>query len=226
MITIGITGGIGSGKSVISQLFEINGIPVYNSDTEAKRLTTTSPAIRTKLTERFGADLYRGGQLDKSKLAALIFQLPVTGGRSPAVIPAKAENSVRRQPIPNLQADSNLAVVNAVIHPEVARDFSAWKQQNEQENSGKGIVALESAILFESGFDKLTDVTLAVEAPLQLKIDRVKQRDNLTEQSVLERINNQMTDAERKRLADYIIVNDDQQALIPQVENLLRKIGK
>ncbi|GHT38528.1 dephospho-CoA kinase [Bacteroidia bacterium] len=185
--TIGITGGIGSGKSVVSKLLEINGIPVYDSDREAKRLTATSPAIRQKLTERFGADLYAGGNLDKTRLAALIFN----------------------------DAD-NLAYANSVIHPEVRRDFLNWK-------AGKDCpVALESAILFESGFAQLADVTVTVEAPLQTKIARVVQRDRLSEQAVMERINNQTSDEERRRRADYVVVNDGQQALLPQVEEVMK----
>jgi dephospho-CoA kinase len=191
MTTIGITGGIGSGKSVVSKLFEINGIPVYDSDQEAKRLTATSPTIRQKLTERFGADLYADGNLDKARLAALIFN----------------------------DAD-NLAYVNSVIHPEVQHDFLNWKR------SKNCPVALESAILFESGFDKLTDVTVTVEAPLQTKIDRVVQRDRSSKQAVLERINNQASDDERRLRADYVVVNDGQQAVVPQVEAVLDNLHK
>ncbi|GHT05906.1 dephospho-CoA kinase [Bacteroidia bacterium] len=235
MITIGITGGIGSGKSVVSKLLEINGIAVYDSDMEAKRLTATSPVIREKLTERFGTQLYLDGQLDKAKLASLVFT-------TAAVVPEQGGIGVcENQPAAISQKspmDSHLAYVNSVIHPEVARDFIAWKEQNEQENArpgnfnrgGRGkparAIALESAILFESGFDKLVDVTVTVDAPLQVKIDRVKQRDNLSEQAVCERISNQMPDEKRNRLADYVIANDGQQALIPQVEDLLRKIEK
>ncbi|GHT51845.1 dephospho-CoA kinase [Bacteroidia bacterium] len=190
MTTIGITGGIGSGKSIVSKLLDINGIPVYDSDREAKRLTAILPAIREKLTARFGTGLYRDGQLDKTRLAALIFN-----------------------------DKTALEFVNSVIHPEVTRDFWAWKKQHEATNRA---VALESAILFESGLAQLTDVTVTVSAPLQTKIERVKRRDNLSEQSITERINNQMTDEARAQLADYIIVNDDRQALIPQVELLLQ----
>ncbi|GAP72293.1 dephospho-CoA kinase [Candidatus Symbiothrix dinenymphae] len=190
MTTIGITGGIGSGKSIVSKLLDINGIPVYDSDREAKRLTANSPAIREKLTARFGTGLYSDGQLDKTRLASLIFN-----------------------------DKTALEYVNSVIHPEVARDFSEWKKQHEATNRA---VALESAILFESGFAQLTDVTVTVSAPLQTKIERVKRRDNLSEQAITERISNQMTDEVRAQLADYALVNDDRQALIPQVEHLLR----
>jgi len=101
MKVIGLTGGIGSGKSTVSRLFELMEIPVYIADTESKRITESSTVIMKKLTQQFGKDLYKDGKLNKSLLATLIF-----------------EN------------DENRLFVNSVIHPEVRIDFAKWKERN------------------------------------------------------------------------------------------------
>jgi len=103
MKIIGLTGGIGSGKSTVSRLFEIMGIPVYIADTESKRLTESSPVIREKLIERFGAELYAEEKLNKALLASLIFE-----------------------------SEANRNYVNSVIHPVVRADFEQWKTQRSQ----------------------------------------------------------------------------------------------
>jgi len=100
MKVIGLTGGIGSGKSTLSRLLDLMGIPVYIADTESKRLTESSPVIRDKLTEQFGKDLYAEGKLNKALLASLIFK-----------------------------SESHRNYVNSVIHPIVRKDFERWKTQ-------------------------------------------------------------------------------------------------
>jgi dephospho-CoA kinase len=191
MKVIGITGGIGSGKSVVSQLLEVWEIPVYNSDREAKRITGSSGVIREKLSAKFGPGLYRSGALNKEMLASLIFNNP-----------------------------DYLAFVNSVIHPEVFRDFFEWKEKQP----GKAFVGIESAILFESHFDKSVDISIAISAPLETKIRRVQQREKINRESVLNRISNQMSEEERNHLANYVIVNDDVEGLIPQIENLFEAL--
>jgi dephospho-CoA kinase len=191
MKIIGVTGGIGSGKSTVSNLLEVMGIPVYIADWESKKLTNSSPLLREQLMQRFGTDLYSSGDLDKALLAALIF-----------------EN------------EENLRYVNSVIHPAVWTDFQQWTQQY----AGYDFVAIESAILFESGFDASTDIKVNVSAPLETRIRRVEKRDNAPRESIVARIKNQISDEERNRLSDYVIVNDDNQALIPQVEGLINII--
>jgi dephospho-CoA kinase len=191
MKVIGLTGGIGSGKSVISRLLNIMGIPVYIADTESKRLTESSPVIRKKLMERFGADLYKNEKLDKSLLASFIF-----------------ENEADRD------------YVNAVIHPVVRSDFEEWKAQQTQ----FPVVAVEAAILFESGFAGSVDVTVTVAAPEDLRIRRVELREGWSRASIVSRIQSQLPEEEKIRRSDYVIYNDDKQALIPQVEKILNDI--
>jgi dephospho-CoA kinase len=189
MKVLGITGGIGSGKSTVSKLLEINGIPVYNSDIAAKKLSDFSPVIQEKLREKFGPELYKEGFLNRPMLASLIFNQP-----------------------------ENLAFVNSVIHPAVEKDFLEWKKDRAEQ----AIIGIESAILFESRLRHIVDVSVNISAPLEIRIRRTQKRDNLNKEAVLNRMNNQMSEDERRRLADHIIINDDRQALTPQVEKLIK----
>lgn len=187
MIKIGVTGGIGSGKSVVASLLILSGIPVYIADTESKRLTQTSPVIREQLTTLLGPDLYTNQGLNKKLLASHIFQNPDT-----------------------------LRKVNAIIHPEVNRDFSAWAKRQFTP-----FCAIESAILFESGFDRYVDLSLMVAAPMEVRIRRVVGRDNAERDEVIARIQSQMPDEIKKERADYTVYNDDRHALIPQIARFI-----
>lgn len=190
MIKLGLTGGIGSGKSIVASLFEVFGIPVYIADKESKRLTNTSPAIREGLIDLFGEELYINGELDKKRLASLIFT-----------------------------DKNNLNRVNSIIHPEVNRDFLQWV--SEQQAS---ICVIETAILFESGFDKSVDKSVMVYAPIELRIKRAVARDRVSYEEITHRINNQLPDEIKKERSDFVIYNDDKQALIPQVVELIRNL--
>lgn len=188
MIKIGITGGIGSGKSIVASLLNLHGIPVYLADTESKILTATSPVIREKLIALLGKELYtEEGLLNKKLLASYIFSNP-----------------------------EYLKEVNAIIHPEVKRHFTEWAERQLSE-----FCAIESAILFESGFNQTVDKSLMVYAPLELRIGRAMQRDNVSREEIINRINNQLPDETKKEWSDYVIHNDDTQALLPQVGRFL-----
>ena len=196
MLTIGITGGIGCGKSYVSAKMRLRGIPVYDSDTRAKLITATNPVIKMELTRLVGPTLYCPcgcGVMQKEVLAGFIFGNP-----------------------------DNLAKVNAIIHPRVKDDFRQWADTQK----GKDFCILESAILFESGFESEVDFMVSVDAPLELRIQRCMERDKTTREAVLERINNQMHQAEKCRMADFMIVNDGVQALEPQIDALLEKCKK
>ncbi|MDR0995077.1 MAG: dephospho-CoA kinase [Tannerella sp.] len=187
---IGITGGIGSGKSVVATLLETMGLPLYKADDEAKRLYETDDEVRSRMASLFGKEIYRGGHINRRLLASLIFGNP-----------------------------DLLARVNRIIHPAVKRDFEAWSKRLD------GICLFESAILYESGFDKQVDLVLMVYAPLELRLQRVMARDGLPREAVENRILNQMDDEEKCRRADYLIYNDDRQALLPQTEKFLASIS-
>ena len=190
MIKIGITGGIGSGKSVVASLFQLLGVPVYIADEESKRLTNQSMTIRRQLIAHYGEAIYTAEGLNKPLLAAKIFQDPAQ----------------RR-------------IVNGIIHPEVKHHFEAWAAQQETP-----LCAIESAILFESGFDQVVDTHLMVYAPMDLRIERATARDVASREAIQRRIKSQMADEEKCLLADYIIYNDDKQPLIPQITKLVSRL--
>ncbi|MDR2147850.1 MAG: dephospho-CoA kinase [Tannerella sp.] len=191
MKKIGVTGGIGSGKSVVSALLSAYDVPVYLADSEGKRLSNESPYIRKRLTDLFGNEIYTGNRLDRPKLASLIFN-----------------------------DEKLLAKVNKIIHPVVSKDFRKWVRNQHTE-----LCALESAILYESGFDSEVDVVLMVYAPVELRLTRVVERDNLSEADVMKRMNQQMSDALKRDKADYVIINDGIQPLIPQIETFIKIIN-
>lgn len=192
MIKVGITGGIGSGKSTVASLFELLEVPVYIADKETKELNNTSPHIREQLTHHFGEGLYdKNNLLDKQKFADIIFYDP-----------------------------EKLELANSIIHPEVLKHFNNWCLQH----SGNSIVALEAAILFESNFQVNLNRVVTVYSPLKLRISRVKERDGVDEATVRSRIKHQISEREKIRLADYVIINDGKSSLIDQVKNVLDDI--
>ena len=189
VIKIGITGGIGSGKSFFSSRLKEYGIPVFDSDSEAKKLMLVSPFIVSSLKSLLGDNVYIDGKLNKSLIADYIFSSP-----------------------------TNAHKINSIVHPCVKKEFLSWV--NEHFNSGDRIVAIESAILFESGFDDIVDKVVTVHAPLELRISRVMKRDHTSREKVLERINSQMSDDERNQRADFVIENDGLTPLDEQIERL------
>lgn len=191
MIRIGITGGIGSGKSVVSEIFRLHGIPLYNADMEAKRLNDSSSYIREQLTQQFGKDLYMDGKLDRKKLASIIFH------------------------------DSHqLAIVNSIIHPELARHFTDWCRQREN----YPMVVLDAALLIEAGFHLHVDKVIMVQAPRELRITRVMQRDRMTVNEVEARMNSQLPEEEKIKYADFVICNDNRHSLIQQTSEIMKKM--
>lgn len=192
-IRIGITGGIGSGKSVVSRLLRLLGIPVYISDEEAKRLMATDEGIRAELVALLGGEVYREGTLNKALLASYLFADP---------------DHARR--------------VNAIVHPRVRDDFRAWAKAHE----GAGLVAMESAILYEAGFRDEVDRVVMVYAPEETRIERATKRDAASRAGVEKRIRSQMGDEEKRRLADYVLINDGKRPLIPQVLALISSLSQ
>ncbi len=195
MVKIGITGGIGSGKSYVSRLLtEHYGIPVYNTDSEAKRLMLSDEGIRRRLTALLGKEVYKSdGTLNKPLLANYLF------------------------------ADScHAGQINAIVHPQVKADFLKWADLQ----TGCEIVALESAILFESGFDNIVDKVVMVYAPVELRIRRVMLRDGTTEEIIRQRIVAQMDDKAKQDRSDFIIFNDGSRPLNLQLDDLQETLEK
>lgn len=191
MISIAITGGIGSGKSYVSALLEARGIPVYNADNESKRLTATDEEIRAGLVALLGEEVYREGSLNKPLLASYLFAGP---------------DNARR--------------VNAVIHPRVKADFRRWLEEHQDCE----VVGLESAILFEAGFEDTVDAVVMVYAPEPLRLERAMRRDGATENQIRRRMSAQMDDEEKRRRSHYVLLNDGSDSLDEQLANLILQL--
>ncbi len=173
MYKVGITGGIGSGKSTLCAQFQECGIPVYNSDVEAKTLMSNNEALRKAIIAEFGEDSYMGGVLNREYLASIVFN---DGAR--------------------------LAKLNSIVHPRVKIDFEEWASKQDAP-----YVILESAILFEAGFDNCVNASVAVLSPMPLRIERVTLRDELTTEQVMQRVSAQMSDDEIHSRATLSVVN-------------------
>lgn len=189
---VGITGGIGSGKTTVCQLFAALGIPIYDADAAAKRLMTEDELLRKQLIGLFGEAVYVGRELNRPWIAEQVF---------------KNKNL--------------LTQLNALVHPAVARDTMTW---TDQQNAP--YVLKEAALLIESGSYKVLDKLIVVSAPEELRITRVMARNQITRDEVLSRIQNQLPEAEKLQMADYIIINDGEHALLPQVLNIHQKLLK
>ena len=191
---IGITGGIGSGKSYVCQRLIARGYEVYDCDNAAKRLMRTSPEIRQQLTALIGPETYieEGGKkkgereyhLNKKKVAEFL-----------------------------LVSEDNAKAIDAIVHPAVFRDFEA-----------SGMKWMESAILYESGAYRLVDKTIVVTAPEEVRILRVMQRDGISREKVLEWMARQLPQEEVRRKADFEIVNDGEADIEQQLNKILRNM--
>ena len=187
---IGLTGGIGSGKSVVAKIFSTMGIPVFNADETAKMMMQSNPEMKAKLIEQFGSSIYDASGLQKEKLASIVFN------------------------------DSfQLQLLNAIVHPmtiQAAKDWAA-KQTSPY-------VIKEAALIFESGAADGLFKVIGVTAPLSLRIHRVMQRDGVSKEQVEARMQHQISDTIKMCLCDYVIQNNNQEMLIPQVLELDKAI--
>lgn len=192
-VRIAVTGGIGSGKSVVSKLLSIMGIPVYDCDSRAKQLMESDMLIRQGLIRMFGEECYDvAGKLNRKWLASRIFVDKSAIGR-----------------------------VNELVHPRVKEDFSLWAERQQC-----SMVAVETAILFESGMNEVVDRVLLVWADVETCISRVEGRDGMNRQGVLSRMNNQMPLDDLLLLCDYAVHNDGKESVIPQVQEFLQLLKR
>jgi len=183
MRMIGLTGGIGSGKTTVAKIFATLGIPVFNADHAAKELMQKSPLLKEKLILQFGSEVYQDGQLNKAYLSNIVFKDPY-----------------------------QLNLLNAIVHP--ASIQAAWDWADQQKAP---YVIKEAALIFESNASEGLDQVIGVSAPLSLRIHRVMQRDLCTKADVEMRMRNQVSDSIKMKLCDWVINNNDQELLIPQV---------
>ena len=188
---IGLTGGIGSGKSRVVALFNTLGIPCYIADIEAKRLMNNQSEVKAAIVNLFGEQAYIDGGLNRNYLSQIVFANP-----------------------------EKLKELNAIVHPAVAQDFSAWMEQQKSP-----FVIKEVAILFETGGYKNVDKTILITAPETIRIKRVMLRDGVTAEDVKARMRHQWTDAQREPLADYVIDNIDWEETAEEVKKLYHTLS-
>jgi dephospho-CoA kinase len=180
---LGITGGIGSGKTSVCRVFDVLRVPVFSADSEAREIMENDNRIIRSLNAITGKDLYIAGSLDRTELATIIFN----------------DNSL-------------LEKVNLLVHPAVFDKFRKWVLVQTAP-----YVIMEAAILFESGASKFVDRVATVVAPVEERVERVIQRNELSREQVMERMKNQMDDESRIKLSDYIINNSENDMIIPAI---------
>ena len=192
MKKIGITGGIGVGKTYVSNILKRLNYPVYNSDLISKNLVNTNTDLITAIKQEFGDDIYHNNLIQSSKLAALVFA-----------------NTLM------------LNKLNSIVHPFVKKDFNIWC-----ENQDSKLVFKEAAILFESNSNIGLDAVICVCANEEIRISRIKTRDNKNLEEIQLIISRQLNQEEKENLSDYKIINDGKSSLLLQIDKILRDLKK
>lgn len=190
MLKVGLTGGIGSGKTIVAHLFELLGIPVYYADARTKMLMNSNPELRAAIIQHFGEESYINNQLNRSFLASVVFN-----------------------------DKEKLSLLNALTHPVTIRDAEEWMHQQSAPYAVK-----EAALLFESGATEKLDYVIGVYAPQHIRVKRVMERDHLDAAEVMKRISKQIDEEMKMKLCDFVITNNEQVPVIPQVIELDRKL--
>ena len=189
-ITIGLTGGMGAGKSTVSKVLKTLGYAVYDSDRAAKGLYDSDMVLRQAVMDRFGEAVFSSkGDIDRLALAKMAFRSP--------------------------EATRDL---NEMVHPAVRQDFEKWRKM--QCSLGHRMVFKEAAILLESRASGQCDQVWLVSAPLEIRKSRVMSRKGMTVEDMERRMALQWPDQKKRQLADEVIVNDGEVALVPQILSL------
>lgn len=193
MFKIGITGGIGSGKTTVCKIFETLGIPIYYADERAKALMVENQELIASIKKLFGEKAYlEDGSLNRAYIAEIVFN------------------------------DKNkLQQLNGLVHPAVFMDGVEWH------NAQKDVpyTLKEAALLFEGKGHQFLDKIITVYAPKEVRLERVMKRDNAPKEAIEARMNKQMPDEEKVKLADFVIYNDGTQLLIPQVMEIHKALS-
>lgn len=195
MKVVGITGGIGSGKTTVSKLFEALGIPVYLADIQAKKLMLQDQGLKNQIKVLLGNEaFYKNGRPNRAFIASKIFT-----------------------------NTTHLNSLNNLVHPAVGRDFEIWKNQQSKKLP---YVIQEAALFVENGTYKKLDALIVVTCPEKERIRRVMLRDNVSEEQVKQRMANQLSEEDKISKAHYIITNDGNHTLIPQVWKIHQELSK
>ncbi|MDA3944608.1 MAG: dephospho-CoA kinase [Bacteroidetes bacterium] len=193
MVKLGITGNMGSGKSLVCSIFKKLGIPVFDADQQTKLLYTVND-IRLKIQKQFGKSIYLpDGELNKAKLAQLIFNDPLA-----------------------------MQFIRELMYPRLHERFEEWA--TEKQNQHCPYVLYEAALIFENGFQSNFNFTILVTAPEAIRIARIRERDKLSDAAIHQRMDHQWPETKKLELADFVIRNDGENMLIPQVLEIHRKL--
>jgi dephospho-CoA kinase len=190
MLKIGLTGGIGSGKSTVAKVFESLGVPVYKADDEAKKLMATDPQLINLIKKHFSEEVYKEGKLDKAYLASVVFN-----------------------------NKEKLNLLNSLVHPFTIEDGKSWMKKQQTSYAIK-----EAALIFESGSQGEFDFIVGVYAPETLRIHRTIQRDKTDKELVRLRMQNQIKEEIKMKLCDEVLINNEQELLVPQIIALHEKL--
>lgn len=195
MLKIGLTGGIGSGKSTVAGIFQVLGIPVFDADANTKIIMESDATLKAGIRSLFGNDSFIDDRLNRKFIADIVFKDPL-----------------------------QLEKLNALVHPAAIRAAEEWADKQKAD-----YVIKEAALFFEAGSAEGMDYIIGVYAPKHIRIKRVMDRDAVSREAVLDRMNKQIQEEIKMRLCDYVILNDDQHLLIPQVlqlhEQFLKEIN-
>ena len=189
MLKIGLTGGIGSGKTTVAKIFETLGIAVFYADDAAKLLMNTNEELKIAIIKNFGEASYRNNELDRKYLASIVFS-----------------------------NKEKLELLNSITHPATLLNAEEWISKQTSP-----YIIKEAALLFESGAAKNLDYVIGVYAPQHIRVKRVMERDNLTTEEVMKRISRQLDEENKMKLCNFVITNNHQQLVIPQVLELDEK---
>lgn len=198
IVVIGITGGIGSGKSAVADYIREAGYVVFSSDATAKRLINENAELRHEIKQLFGLEVFQvNGLIDEKALAAKVF------GDTPS----------------HTQA---LNALNTLVHPQVFEEHR--RQIEECAEKGEKLVFLESALIYEAGIEDAFDYIIVVDAPEEVRIQRVMQRGNSSEEQVRRRMKQQISANEKKNWADFVIDNSSTPEKLREAVNFLLPI--
>ncbi len=190
VLKVGLTGGIGSGKSTAAQIFEVLGIPVYYADAAAKQLMNDDKELRSSIIKFFGEEAYKNNFLDRKYISSIVFSDP-----------------------------GKLESLNAIVHPATKKDGENWMNQQTTPYA-----IHEAALIFEAKVSDRLDHVIGVSSPAELRIKRAKERDNVTREEVLKRMTQQLDEETKMSKCDFVLINDEQQLLIPQILELHQKL--
>tara|TARA_B100001250_G_scaffold264372_1_gene227938 strand:- start:802 stop:1383 length:582 start_codon:yes stop_codon:yes gene_type:complete len=190
MNIVGLTGGMGTGKTSILNLFKKKNINCFNSDFIAKNLMDND--LKEEIKTLFGSDIYEKGKLNRKKISKIVF------------------NDIKK-----------LNKLNSIVHPAVRKNFRDFIKNNKKDK----FIVYETALLFETGFNRECDIIILIVSPFKKRIERIMKRDGLLKSEIIRRIDHQLPDKKKVDLSDYIIENDNWKNTLIEFENVFKKLN-